>query len=103
VLFRGKARHAEFVFGDDSLKMVWIMMSPEELVTLEHEMTRTFGAPNHRNKKYVGFTSARAAIRLDRAEVLFYAEDAAEDVLPDIVAYPQHTTSSTSAACVTGT
>ncbi len=84
-LFQGKARYAEFVFGDDSLKMVWIMTSPEEELALEKAMTSSFGTANHRNKKYVAFTLARAAIRLDRAEVLFYAKDAEENVLPDIV------------------
>jgi tetratricopeptide (TPR) repeat protein len=82
--FQGKPRHAEFVFGDDSLKMVWIMTGPEERIALEAAMTNAYGQPQYRNDKYVGFASARAAIRLDRAELLFYAEDAEEDVLPDI-------------------
>jgi hypothetical protein len=82
--FQNRSRHAEFVFGDDRLKMVWIMTSPAEARSLEKAMTGAYGPPNHRNKQYVGFTTARAALRLDRAEVLFYAADAEGDVLPDI-------------------
>jgi tetratricopeptide (TPR) repeat protein len=82
--FQEKARHAEFVFGDDSLKMARIMTSPDEGSALEKAMTGAFGPPNRRNQQYVGYTSARAAIRLDRAEVLFYAKDAEKDVLQDI-------------------
>jgi hypothetical protein len=87
--FRGKAHHAEFVFGDDSLKMVWIMTGPDERVALEDAMTSAYGSPNYRNEKYVGFTSAHVAIRLDRAEVLFYAAGAEEDALPDITRSPE--------------
>jgi hypothetical protein len=87
-IFRGKPRHAEFVFGDDDLRMVWVVTDPQERVALEEEMRRSFGAPNYINEKYLGFTDSRVAIRLDRAEVLFYAEDAEKDVLPDITKSP---------------
>ncbi len=86
--FRGKPRHAEFVFGDDELKMVWVMTDPEERGALQQDMRNAYGAPNSINEKYVGFTVSRVAIRLDRAEVLFYAENAEEDVLPDITSTP---------------
>lgn len=81
---RDKPRHAEFVFGDDDLKMVWIMTDPGERVAPEAAMRSAYGPPNHINEKYVGFTSARAALRLDRAEVLFYAKSAEQDVLPEM-------------------
>jgi hypothetical protein len=87
-MFRGKPRHAEFVFGDDDLKMVWVMTDQEERVVLEEAMRSAYGPPDHINGKYVGFTSWRVALRLDRAEVLFYAKSAEQDVLPDIVALP---------------
>ena len=85
-VFRDKPRHAEFVFGDDDLKMVWVMTDPQERAALEGAMRSAYGPPNHTNEKYVGFTSARVALRLDRAEVLFYAKSAEQDVLPDITA-----------------
>src|ERR1700743_1936979 len=37
-VFRDKPRHAEFVFGDDDLKMVWVMTDPEERAALEGAM-----------------------------------------------------------------
>jgi hypothetical protein len=52
-------------------------------------MRSAYGPPSHINEKYIGFTSARVALRLDRAEVLFYAKSADQDVLPDIVALPR--------------
>jgi ketosteroid isomerase-like protein len=87
-VFRDKPRHAEFVFGDDDLKMVWVMTDSQERVALEAAMRSAYGPPNHTNEKYVGFTSARVALRLDRPEILFYAQSAEQDVLPDITARP---------------
>jgi hypothetical protein len=88
-VFRGKPRHAEFVFGDDELKMVWVMTDPEESGALEQDMRSAYGVPTHVNEQYVGFTTSRVALRLDRAEVLFYAQDAEKDVLPDITKMPR--------------
>jgi hypothetical protein len=87
-MFHGKPRHAEFVFGDDRLKMVWIMTDIGERIELENDMRAAYGAPNYINQEYLGFTVARVALRLDRAEVLFYAQDAERDVLPDIKKTP---------------
>jgi hypothetical protein len=87
-MFRGKPRHAEFVFGDDNLKMVWVMTDPDEKDALEKAMQDAYGAPNHVNARYIGFTSSRVALRLDRAEVLFYSRSAENDVLPDITELP---------------
>jgi hypothetical protein len=87
-VFRGKPRHAEFVFGDDDLKMVWVMTDPQERHALEKAMRSAYGTPSHVNANYVGFVSSRVALRLDRAEVLFYSQAAEGDVLPDITALP---------------
>jgi hypothetical protein len=51
-------------------------------------MRGAYGAPSFSNEQYVGFAGSRVAIRLDRAEVLFYAEDAEKDALPDIMKLP---------------
>ena len=87
-IFLGKPRHTEFIFADDELKMVWVMTDPNERVALEETMRSAYGTPNYISEKYIGFASSRVAIRLDRAEVLFYAEDAEKDVLPDIAGVP---------------
>jgi hypothetical protein len=81
--FRGKPRHAEFVIGDDRLKMVWIMAGPDEDDALRAAMIAAYGLPGHRNRRYDAFVAHRAALRLDRHEVLFYAPDAAGDTEPD--------------------
>src|ERR1700749_4870387 len=56
-LFQGKPRHAEFVIGDDQLKMVWIMTGADEDAALRNAMTAEYGLPDHRNRKYDAFVS----------------------------------------------
>lgn len=80
--FRGKPRWAEFIFADDSLEMVWIMTSAEEEQPLRQTMTNLLGAATHHNDKFSAFTQERAALRLDKPEVLFYSEKLAPRVLP---------------------
>jgi len=82
-MFFGKPRHAEFVIGDDRLQMVWIMTGADEDAALLQAMTAAYGAPDRRNKTYDAFTAQRAALRLDRHEVLFYAPDLDTDMAPD--------------------
>jgi hypothetical protein len=82
-VFRGKPRHAEFVIGDDQLKMVWIMTGPDEDAVLRGAMVAEYGLPDRVNSKYDAFTAHRAALRHDRHEVLFYAASAAGDTEPD--------------------
>lgn len=82
-VFEGKPRHAEFVIGDDQLKMVWIMTGADEDAALRAKMIAEYGAPDHRNKIYDAFVAHRAALRFDKHEVLFYAANAAGDTEPD--------------------
>jgi len=81
--FLGKPRWAEFVIGDDSLEMVWIMMGPGEDDAILNVMTAAYGPPTRRNQKYDAFTRARAALRHDRHEVLFYSDKLAPAMEPD--------------------
>ena len=81
--FRGKPRHSEFVIGDEQLKLVWIMTAPDEDADLRGAMIAEYGLPDHRNKTYDAFVAHRAALRLDKHEVLFYAANAAGDTEPD--------------------
>lgn len=82
-LFRGKPRHAEFVIGDDRLEMVWIMTGADEDDALRAAMISAYGPPDHRNAVYDAFAAHRAALRLDKHEVLFYAADLDADMAPD--------------------
>lgn len=80
--FQGKPRWAEFIFADDSLEMVWIMTTAEEEQSMLQTMTALLGAPTHRNRQFVALTKERAALRLDKPEVLFYSEKLAPRLLP---------------------
>ncbi len=46
-------------------------------------MTLAYGPPGHRNAVYDAFTAHRAALRLDKHEVLFYASELDADMAPD--------------------
>jgi hypothetical protein len=82
-VFRGQPRHAEFVIGDDQLKMVWIMTGADEDAALRDAMVTEYGLPDHVNKTYDAFVAHRAALRRDKHEVLFYTANAAGDTEPD--------------------
>ncbi len=58
-MFRGKPRHAEFVIGDDQLKMVWIMTGPDEDAVLRGAMVAEYGLPDRVNSKYDAFVARR--------------------------------------------
>lgn len=81
--FQGKPRHAEFVIGDDRLGMVWIMTTDEEAPALLKGMAGAYGPPDRDNARYHAFTAHGAALRLDRAEVLFYSPERARDCEPE--------------------
>ncbi len=72
-VFRGKPRHAELVFRDNSLEMAWIMVEPAEQGAILAAMIAAFGQPSHRTGRYVAFAGADAAWRFKPAEVLFYS------------------------------
>jgi hypothetical protein len=78
--FLGGARHAEFVFRDDSLEMVWIMTTPAEQESIRVAMHEAYGEVSIRNARYEAFVRARAALRVKPAEVLFYSEGMAKGV-----------------------
>jgi hypothetical protein len=71
--FFGRGRHAEFVFGDDRLAMVWIMVSAEDRRSILAAMAAAYGPPSHRAGGFVAFVEHRTAWRDDPPELLFYA------------------------------
>gem|GEM_PF-901209 len=78
--FFGQGRHVEFVFRDDRLVMVWLMVTDAEAPKMIEAMTRAYGAPNERNDAYVTFERERAAWRYKPAEILFWAEELDADI-----------------------
>jgi hypothetical protein len=63
--------------------MVWIMTTDAEAPALLEAMTEAYGPPDRNNGRYHAFTREGAALRLDKAEVLFYGPERARDCEPD--------------------
>jgi TonB family protein len=80
-MFSGRPRHAEFIVADDALELVWIMTEKDEAASLFQMIKGTYGEPDATNAKFYAFTRARAALRIDVPEVLFYSERLAPRVV----------------------
>lgn len=76
--YAGKERLAEFVFKDDELFLVWILVNRNELASLEKSMLKKYNNANYNNDLFAGFTQHNTALRKDIPEVLFYAPQASE-------------------------
>jgi hypothetical protein len=84
LVFLGKARHVEFVIGDDRLGMIWLMAQPDEESAIVALMTKTFGPPQRPNPNYWLFPNHNAAYRRDKSEILYYADERGRDVAEDL-------------------
>ncbi|RFB04024.1 hypothetical protein [Parvularcula marina] len=73
----GAPRLAEFVFQDDALVVVWILVEESELDGLEEAFIAEFGEPTSKSETITAFTRVRAAVRKDTPEALYYAESVA--------------------------
>ena len=71
--FLGKPRLAEFVFADDRLKMVWILVDPEESEQVISAMRSRYGSDGVESNIVIAFPEYRTAWRHEPAEVLFYS------------------------------
>ena len=69
----GAPRLAEFVFGDDALTIVWILIDENETDALTESFMATFGEPSHDTPLFTAFTDGYAAVRKDIPEALYYA------------------------------
>ena len=76
--FAGKDRLAEFVFKDDELFLVWILVEQNDIPILESKMLQEYNTAKYNNDLFAAFTSHNTALRKDIPEVLFYAPQAAE-------------------------
>jgi hypothetical protein len=74
LVFRDRGRHIEFVFRDDVLVMVWLLIAPEETAGTITAMEEAYGPASRRNQNYVAFEQAQAAWRFRPAEILFYSD-----------------------------
>ncbi|WP_421787796.1 hypothetical protein [Hyphobacterium sp.] len=73
----GDERLAEFVFADGALTHVWILVDEDELDGLLSAFETEFGAPSREAPVFAAFFEARAAVRRDVPEALYYSEAAA--------------------------
>jgi len=76
--FRGKARKLEFIFADDRLQGVWILMDAGDTDEVVAAMRQTFGEPSVEFDGVVAFAGSRALWRGDKSEVLLYAPEMSE-------------------------
>ena len=67
-------RLAEFVFLNDELAMVWILVDAEALPQLEEALVQLHGAADVTSEMVDLHTSANAGVRRDVPEALFYSE-----------------------------
>jgi len=72
--FFGAPRWTEFVIGDGSLEMVWILTTEDDEAALRDAMTKVYGPPTHVSAAFEAFADNNAALRKDKPEVLFYSE-----------------------------
>ncbi|WP_421790641.1 hypothetical protein [Hyphobacterium sp.] len=73
----GQARLAEFVFADGALTHVWVLVDATELENLQAAFTGAFGDPDREAPVFAAYFEARAAVRRDIPEALYYGEAAA--------------------------
>lgn len=73
----GGDRLAEFVFADDALTHVWVLVEESELDALQSAFETAFGSPSREAPVFAAFFDVRAAVRRDIPEALYYGEAAA--------------------------
>lgn len=76
--YAGAPRLAEFVFADDALKLVWILVDAEELEDLTAAFTTHYGAPTHATEFFSAYADNHAGVRYDTPETAFYAASIAD-------------------------
>lgn len=75
--YMGAPRRAEFVFADDRLTHVWVLVEADELDALETAFMSQHGAASVTTETFSAFFTARTAVRRDIPEALYYSEEAA--------------------------
>lgn len=75
--FQQKSVHAEFVFSNGELMLVRINTDAGDEDGLRTAMTAEYGAPDHSDSAYDGYSSAGATLRHDKHQLVFYAPEIA--------------------------
>ena len=71
----GEPRLAEFVFRDDALQMVWILVDADDEERIIAAMRETYGEEGLSVAGVIGFREQMTAWRFEPPEVLFYSEE----------------------------
>ena len=75
--FMGEPRLAEFVFADDRLQLVWILVDADDEERTIAAMRKTYGSSGLENKMAIAFPDHQTAWRFEPAEVLFFSREVA--------------------------
>lgn len=70
----GGARLAEFVFADDSMAFVWVLIDESELDGFAADLSSVYGDPTHDTAMFTAFADNNTALRRDIPEFLFYSD-----------------------------
>lgn len=73
----GAKRKAEFIFGDDALTIIWILIEGSEIDDLVAAFNQSFGEPTHDTSNFTAFADDQSAVRKDVPEALYYAPEVA--------------------------
>ena len=73
--FMGEPRLAEFVFRDDALQMVWILVDADDQERIIAAMRESYGEEGLAVAGVIAFPEQRTAWRFEPPEVLFYSEE----------------------------
>ena len=73
--YMGEPRLAEFVFRDDALQMVWILVDADDEERIIAAMRETYGEAGLSVAGVIGFREQMTAWRYEPPEVLFYSEE----------------------------
>ena len=73
----GEKRLAEFVFADDELVLIWILVDADDKPAILAQMQQTYGEDGLAGEGFTAFIEHQTAWRDEPAEVLFYGDRAA--------------------------
>lgn len=73
--YMGEPRLAEFVFRDDALQMVWILVDADDQERIVAAMREAYGEDGLTTSDVVAFREYRTAWRFEPPEVLFFSEE----------------------------
>ncbi|MEO1167834.1 MAG: hypothetical protein AAFW97_03885 [Pseudomonadota bacterium] len=73
--YMGEPRLAEFVFRDDALQMVWILVDADDQERVIAAMREAYGEDGLTTDAVIAFREHRTAWRFEPPEILFFSEE----------------------------